>query len=43
MLEAESTLDIFKKYIHSSNTGSIVKDELERIIVELYNEAVDKE
>jgi hypothetical protein len=43
VLEAESTLDIFKKYIHSSNTGSIVKDELERIIVELYNEAVDKE
>ena len=43
VLEAESTLDIFKKYIHSSNTGSIVKDELERVIVELYNEAIDKE
>lgn len=43
VLEAESTLEIFKKYIHSSNTGSIVKDDLERVVVELYNEAIDKE
>jgi DNA repair exonuclease SbcCD nuclease subunit len=39
--EAESTLDIFKKYIHSYEIDDVNKDRLTSKIVEIYNEAVD--
>lgn len=38
--EAESTLDIFKKYIDGSEIKHINKDRLKHKIVELYNEAL---
>ena len=41
--EAESTLDIFKKYIESVESKSVSKEKLEKKIVELYNEALSVE
>ncbi|CAB4162884.1 endonuclease subunit [uncultured Caudovirales phage] len=41
--EAESTLDIFKKYINSSEFKGVKKENLENKIVELYNEALELE
>lgn len=38
--EAESTLDIFKKYIEMSQFKDIDKKDLEKNIIELYNEAL---
>jgi DNA repair exonuclease SbcCD nuclease subunit len=38
--EAESTLDIFKKYIDGVESKNINKEKLENKIVELYNEAL---
>lgn len=38
--EAESTLDIFKKYLDNIDTKSIDKNKLESRIIELYNEAL---
>jgi predicted phosphodiesterase len=41
--EAESTLDIFKKYIAQTTNESINKDSLEKCMINLYNEAVTLE
>lgn len=41
--EAQSTIDIFKKYIHSTESKGINKEKLENKIVELYNEALTLE
>jgi hypothetical protein len=41
--EAESTIDVFKKYIASSEIKGVNKDKLENKIVELYNEALTLE
>ena len=41
--EAESTLDIFKKYIDSYESKQIDKEKLSRKITELYNEALSLE
>ena len=38
--EAESTINIFKKYIDQVNSPSLNKEKLEQTIVELYNEAL---
>ena len=38
--EAESTVNIFKKYIDQVNAPNLNKDKLEKTIVELYNEAI---
>ena len=38
--EAESTIDIFKKYINGFDEKTVNKDKLEKKIVELYNEAL---
>jgi DNA repair exonuclease SbcCD nuclease subunit len=38
--EAESTINIFKKYIDQVNSPNLNKVKLERTIVELYNEAI---
>ena len=38
--EAESTINIFKKYIDQVNSSNLNKDKLEKTIVELYNEAI---
>jgi len=38
--EAESTIDIFKKYIDQVNSPNLDKHKLEQTIVELYNEAI---
>jgi DNA repair exonuclease SbcCD nuclease subunit len=38
--EAESTLDIFKKYIETVESKAVTKEKLEKKIVELYNEAL---
>jgi DNA repair exonuclease SbcCD nuclease subunit len=38
--EAESTLDIFKKYIETVESKAVSKEKLEKKIVELYNEAL---
>ena len=38
--EAESTIDIFKKYIHNTEAKGIDKIKLENKIVELYQEAL---
>lgn len=38
--EAESTLDIFKKYIEGYEIKNLDKDKLSKKIVELYNEAI---
>jgi hypothetical protein len=38
--EAESTINIFKKYIDQVNAPNLNKDKLEKTIVELYNEAI---
>lgn len=38
--EAESTVDIFKKYIEQINSPNFNKIKLEKTIVELYNEAI---
>jgi len=38
--EAESTINIFKKYIDQVNSPNLNKDRLEKTIVELYNEAI---
>ena len=38
--EAESTVDIFKKYIEQINSPNFDKIKLEKTIVELYNEAI---
>lgn len=41
--EAESTLDIFKKYINSYDNDQISKEKLTNKVVELYNEAISLE
>lgn len=41
--EAESTIDIFKKYIRNTESKGINKEKLENKIVELYNEALTLE
>lgn len=41
--ETESTLDIFKKYITSSEIKNINKTKLEKTIIDLYNEAINLE
>lgn len=41
--EAESTLDIFKKYIDNYELNNIDKDKLSKKIVDLYNEALSVE
>jgi predicted phosphodiesterase len=41
--EAESTIDIFKKYIRNTECKGINKEKLENKIVELYNEALTLE
>ena len=41
--EAESTLNIFKKYIQSVDAKGINKDKLENKINELYHEALNVE
>ena len=41
--EAESTVDIFKKYIDKSEIKDINKKDLEKLIVDLYNEALSVE
>jgi DNA repair exonuclease SbcCD nuclease subunit len=41
--EAESTLDIFKKYIDNYETKNFDKDKLTKKIIELYNEALSLE
>jgi DNA repair exonuclease SbcCD nuclease subunit len=38
--EAESTIDIFKKYINGFDEKTVNKEKLEKKIVELYNEAL---
>jgi hypothetical protein len=38
--EAESTINIFKKYIEQVNSPTLNKEKLEQTIVELYNEAL---
>jgi len=38
--EAETTINIFKKYIDQVNSPNLNKDRLEKTIVELYNEAI---
>ena len=38
--EAESTINIFKKYIDQVNSPNLNRDKLERTIVDLYNEAI---
>ena len=38
--EAESTLDIFKKYIENNEIKNVDKTKLSKKIVELYNEAM---
>jgi hypothetical protein len=38
--EAESTVDIFKRYINAYDSKGINKDKLEKKIVELYTEAM---
>jgi len=38
--EAESTLDIFKKYIEGVDAKTVNKEKLEKKIVEIYNEAL---
>jgi DNA repair exonuclease SbcCD nuclease subunit len=38
--EAESTINIFKKYIDQVNSPNLNKEKLEQTIVELYNEAL---
>jgi DNA repair exonuclease SbcCD nuclease subunit len=38
--EAESTVNIFKKYIDQVNSPNLNRDKLERTIVDLYNEAI---
>jgi DNA repair exonuclease SbcCD nuclease subunit len=38
--EAESTINIFKKYIDQVNSANLDKNKLEQTIVELYNEAI---
>ena len=38
--EAESTINIFKKYIDQVNSANLDKNKLEKTIVELYNEAL---
>lgn len=41
--ESESTLDIFKKYIDKSEIKDIDKKDLEKLIIELYDEALSVE
>ena len=41
--EAESTIDIFKKYINGFDEKTVNKEKLEKKIVELYNEALTVE
>lgn len=41
--EAESTLDIFKKYIEGVDSKSVNREKLENKIIELYNEALSIE
>ena len=41
--EAESTIDIFKKYISGFDEKTVNKEKLEKKIVELYNEALSVE
>jgi len=41
--EAESTLDIFKKYIEGVDAKTVNKEKLEKKIVEIYNEALSIE
>jgi hypothetical protein len=41
--EAESTLDIFKKYIETYDLKNISKDKLQKKISDLYSEALTLE
>jgi DNA repair exonuclease SbcCD nuclease subunit len=41
--EAESTINIFKKYIDQVNSSSLNKEKLEQTIIELYQEAISVE
>ena len=41
--EAESTLDIFMKHIDQVNSPNLNRDKLERVIVDLYNQAITVE
>ena len=41
--EAESTINIFKKYIDQVNSPNLNKEKLEQTIIELYNEALSIE
>jgi predicted phosphodiesterase len=38
--EAEGTLDIFRKHINQIHTANLNKDKLERVITDLYNQAL---
>lgn len=42
-IEIESTIDICKKYIENIDSKNVDKKELENKLIEIYNEAVDKE
>jgi DNA repair exonuclease SbcCD nuclease subunit len=41
--EAENTLDIFKKHINQVNSPNLNREKLERVIVDLYNQALTVE
>ena len=41
--EAESTIDIFKKYIETSESKGVDKKKIENTILELYHEALSLE
>jgi hypothetical protein len=41
--EAESTLDIFKKHINQVNSPNLNREKLERVITDLYNQAMTVE
>jgi len=41
--EAESTIDIFKKYIDKSDINNVNKKQLENVLIQLYNEALSME
>ena len=39
--EAESTVDIFTKFIDQTETGGVPKDRIKNVMVDLYKEAID--
>jgi predicted phosphodiesterase len=39
--EAESTVDIFTKFIDQTETGGVPKDRIKNVMVDLYREAID--